>query len=190
MHPSPDQIQAGDALIIVDIQNDFCPGGALPIPEGDAVIPEVNVWIDSAVERGFPVYLSRDFHPAEHPSFTSQGGTWPVHCLQDTEGAAFHATLHVPEGASIVTKGVRFDQDQNSAFDQTGLAAHLAGKGVRRIWLAGLALDVCVLATALDSVAEGFTTMVLLDGCRAVSPEGRSEAIETLRRHGATLLSS
>jgi nicotinamidase/pyrazinamidase len=190
MKPSPDHFQAGDALVIVDIQNDFCPGGALPIPNGDAVVPLVNEWIEAAVTAHVPIYLSRDFHPAEHPSFSSQGGPWPVHCLQDTPGASFHPDLHIPEQASIVTKGVRFDQDQNSAFDQTGLASHFAGKGIGRIWLAGLALDVCVEATALDAIKAGLTTLVLLDACRAVSHEGRDKALKTLGEAGAKLMAA
>ena len=117
--------QPGDALLIIDVQNDFCPGGALPIPEGDQVVPVLNAWIDAASQAGIPVYLSRDWHPKHHPSFTEEGGLWPVHCLQDTPGAAFHPGLRVPPEAVIVTKGTRFDQDQNSAFDQTGLAVHL-----------------------------------------------------------------
>ena len=158
--------QLGDALLIIDVQNDFCPGGALPIPAGDRVVPVLNAWIDAASQAGTPVYLSRDWHPKHHPSFTEEGGPWPVHCLQDTAGAAFHPGLHKPSEAVIITKGTRFDQDQNSAFDQTGLAVHLHKIGIKRLLVGGLAEDVCVLATVLDARAEGFAVSVIAAGTR------------------------
>ncbi len=118
-------LRQGDALLIVDVQNDFCPGGALPIAKGDEVVPVLNRWIAAARAQGVPVYASRDWHPVGHPSFKEQGGQWPPHCQQDSEGARFHPDLELPADAVTVTKGVRFDQDQYSAFDQTGLARQL-----------------------------------------------------------------
>src|SRR4051794_8753323 len=115
----PDSLQRGDALLIIDVQNDFCPGGALPIEHGDAVVPILNTWIGAAEAGGVPVYASRDFHPRTHLSFTQSGGRWPVHCLQDSDGARFHPDLRLPDTAIVVTKGTRFDRDQNSAFDGT-----------------------------------------------------------------------
>src|SRR5436853_5435959 len=101
--------EPGDALIIVDVQNDFCPGGALPIAGGDEVVPVLNRWIEAAVMEHVPVYASRDWHPADHISFHQQGGPWPPHCIQDSEGARFHPELQLPNSVIKITKGVRFD---------------------------------------------------------------------------------
>ena len=109
--PSSD-LRHGDAVLIVDVQNDFCPGGALPIPQGDQVLPALNSWLDAARAAKLRVYASRDWHPEGHLSFRAQGGPWPAHCLQDTPGAAFHPDLHLPPDVVKVSKGTRFDQDQ------------------------------------------------------------------------------
>ncbi len=180
--------QPGDALLIIDVQNDFCPGGALPIAEGDQVVPVLNSWIDTASQAGIPIYLSRDWHPKHHPSFTEEGGLWPVHCLQDTAGAAFHAGLHIPPEAVIVTKGTRLDQDQNSAFDQTGLAVHLHKISIKRLIVGGLAEDVCVLATVLDARTEGFAVSVIVAGTRPVTPAGDAAARQKMLAVGVELL--
>jgi len=182
------QFQAGDLLLVVDVQKDFCPGGALPIEGGDEVVPVVNAWIAAAREAGAPVYLSRDWHPQHHLSFEESGGPWPAHCLQDSEGADFHPGLDVPLNAVVVTKGTRFDQDQNSAFDQTGLADWLQREKVKRIFVAGLAEDVCVLATVLDGRRAGFEVTLIEKGTRPVTPEGGREAVEKMRRAGARIL--
>lgn len=176
-----------DALIIVDVQNDFCPGGALPIKDGDMVVPVLNRWIEAAVTRHVPVYVSRDWHPLRHISFKERGGLWPPHCIQDSPGANFHPDLNVPESAIKVTKGVRFDQDQNSAFDQTGLAEQLRCDGVRRLFVGGLAEDVCVLATVLDGCKQGFEVVVISDATKPVSAEGGIEARKKVREAGAYL---
>ncbi len=178
-------LQRGDALIVVDVQRDFCPGGALPIEHGDEVVPVLNRWIAAAVERDVPIYLSRDWHPAGHLSFVESGGRWPIHCVQDSDGASFHPKLAVPPSAVKVTKGVRFDQDQYSAFDQTGLAKELRAKGIRRVWVGGLAQDVCVRATVLEALHEGFDTIVIADATRPVTLAGGREADEEMRRAGA-----
>ena len=183
----PEEMQPGDALIVVDVQNDFCPGGALPIDNGDAVVPVLNRWLAAAREKDIPVYASRDWHPAGHISFRERGGDWPPHCLQDTTGAAFHPDLELPAGTVKVTKGVRFDQDQNSAFDQTGLAEQLRRDGSRRLWIGGLAQDVCVLATVLDACREGFDTRVILDATRPVTAAGGEEACRKMCEAGAVL---
>ncbi|MEZ4599117.1 MAG: nicotinamidase [Syntrophotaleaceae bacterium] len=181
-------LQEGDGLLVVDVQNDFCPGGTLAIEGGDEVVPVLNSWIQAARERGLPVYLSRDWHPKGHPSFSPQQGPWPVHCLQDTEGAAFHPDLMVPEGSVVVTKGVRFDQDQLSVFDETGFSAKLRRDGVRRLWIGGLALDVCVMESAMDARREGFEVCLLLPACRPVTREGGEKALDRLRRMGAEVI--
>lgn len=174
-----------DALLIVDVQNDFCPGGALPIAGGHEVVPVLNRWIAAAMAKGVPVYASRDWHPAGHISFRERGGPWPPHCLQDSEGAAFHPGLALPPTAVKVTKGVRFDQDQNSVFDQTGLAAQLRSDGIRRLWVGGLAEDVCVRATVLDGLKEDFEVVVIEDGTRPVTPEGGETARREMENAGA-----
>lgn len=183
---TPDSaLRQGDALMVIDVQNDFCPGGRLPIAHGDAVIPVLNAWIAAAAERHVPVFASRDWHPSVHISFREQGGPWPPHCVQDTEGAAFHPDLRLPEDAIIVTKGVRFDQDQNSAFDQTGLATFMKSRGIRRVWVGGLAQDVCVAATVLDARVAGFDTYVIEDATKPVSEEQGREALKKMAEAGA-----
>jgi nicotinamidase/pyrazinamidase len=181
------QLTLGDALLIVDVQNDFCPGGALPIPEGDRVVPVLNEWIEAAASAGIPVYASRDWHPRGHPSFTTEGGQWPVHCLQDTEGAAFHPELRLPANAVVVTKGTRFDKDQYSAFDETGLDERLRKDGVKRIWAGGLAQDVCVRASVLDARERGYDVSLIPGASLPVTPEGGAEATERMRAAGVRL---
>ncbi len=182
--------QDGDALILVDLQNDFCPGGALPIEGGHEVVETVNPWIEAATMAGIPVFASRDWHPEGHISFEAQGGTWPPHCLQDSRGAAFHPRLRLPDGVIKVTKGTRFDQDQNSAFDQTGLADELRRRGISRIWIAGLAQDVCVAATALDGRREGFEVLLMKDGTRPVTPAGGQESMDAMQNAGVQVIGS
>ncbi len=179
--------QPGDALIVVDVQNDFCPGGALPIENADVVIPVLNRWIADAA-AGVPVFASRDWHPAGHVSFAESGGPWPPHCIQDSEGARFHPDLALPDTAVIVTKGVRFDQDQNSAFDQTGLDVRLRDEGISRVFIGGLAEDVCVLATALDARKKGFSVTLIADATRPVTPKGGKEARKKMQNAGITFI--
>ncbi|MCI4679600.1 nicotinamidase [Rhodoblastus acidophilus] len=177
-------IGQGDVLLIVDVQNDFCPGGALPIAGGDAILPRVNALIDEATRAGALVVASRDWHPADHVSFAARGGPWPRHCLQDESGAAFHRDLKLPASTMIVTKGDRLDSDQYSAFDRTGLADELRRRKARRVWVCGLALDVCVKATALDSVAAGFPTLLVTSATAPVTAEDGADALDELARAG------
>src|SRR5690348_4137732 len=107
-----DALRPGDVLLLIDVQRDFCPGGALAIPDGDAVVPVLNRWIAAAMRRGIPIFATRDWHPRDHLSFRGRGGPWPAHCVQDTPGARFHPALQLPASVRIVSKGVRFDQDQ------------------------------------------------------------------------------
>jgi len=182
------QFESGDLLLVIDVQKDFCPGGALPIARGDEVVPVINEWMRAAGNAGVPVYLSRDWHPEHHLSFAESGGPWPVHCLQDSEGAGFHPTLEVPHDGVIVTKGTRFDQDQNSAFDQTGLADWLHRQRVRRIFVGGLAEDVCVLATVLDGCQAGFEMVLIAAATRPVTAEGGRKAREQMQKAGARII--
>jgi nicotinamidase/pyrazinamidase len=176
------KLQPSDALIILDVQRDFCAGGALEVADADAIVPLVNGLIAEAVAAGVPVVASRDWHPPGHASFHESGGPWPAHCVQGGGGARFHPDLRLPEGAIIVSKGEAPERDQLSAFDATGLADRLRGLGVRRVLIVGLALDVCVLETALDAVSQGFETHVRLSGARAISAAGAKDAIERMRR--------
>jgi len=181
-------LREGDALLVVDVQPDFCPGGALAVEGGDRVVPVLNRWIEAATERGLPVCASRDWHPPRHhPSFEGRGGPWPPHCVQDTPGAAYHPELRLPGEAVLVAKGTRLDRDQYSAFDETGLGAYLRGLGVRRLWVGGLAEDVCVHATALDGRKEGFAVHLIAEATRPVSQEGGRRARDEMRGAGVAI---
>ncbi len=178
-------LRSGDALLIVDVQKDFCSGGALPIEDGDKVIPILNRWIAAAVTKGVPIYASRNSHPVGHISFQESGGSWPPHCIQDSDGACFHPNLKLPNSVVKVTKGTRFDRDQNSAFDETGLAEELRKKGIKRLLVGGLAEDVCVLATVLDGCREGFEVTLIADGTRPVTLQNSKKAREKMHECGA-----
>jgi nicotinamidase/pyrazinamidase len=178
---------ARDSLVIVDVQRDFCPGGTLAVPQGDEIIAPLNAWIVQAEHGGAVIVASRDWHPRGHPSFKTEGGPWPEHCVQDTPGAAFCSGLRLPVKALLICKGVRLDRDQYSAFDETGLAAALRKRGVERVWITGLALDVCVRATALDAVKAGFETHVVLRLCRALSLASEREALDEMRKAGVNI---
>lgn len=178
-------LRAGDALIVVDVQRDFCPGGALPVTGGDAVIPVINRWLYAATDHGIPVYASRDWHPRQHPSFAEEGGPWPPHCIQDTPGAAYHPGLKLSQDTIRVSKGTRLDRDQLSAFDETGLAHHLRKHHVRRVWVCGLALDVCVRATVLDACREGFDVHVLVQASCPLDVEAGKKALREMGAAGA-----
>lgn len=182
------RLTPADALIVVDVQIDFCPGGRLPVPDGHAVVPVVNRWIGLAQVGGALVAASRDWHPADHSSFAENGGPWPAHCIQGTEGAGFHPDLVLPADAWIISKGDRRELDQYSAFEATTLAADLRRKGVKRVFVAGLAQDVCVLATVLDATRLGFASLVLAGGTRALSRASGAAALADMRRAGATIL--
>lgn len=181
------EFQEGDALLIVDVQNDFCPGGSLPIADGDVVVPILNELIVMAVQANIPVFASRDWHPSNHPSFEPEGGIWPTHCVQDSDGAKFHPTLSLPEQVVVISKGTRFDKDQYSAFDETGLASILRKLNVQKVWIGGLALDVCVRATALDAFRLGFEVRLIKSATRPVTSEGGEEALAELLETGISI---
>jgi nicotinamidase/pyrazinamidase len=181
----PHSFGSADALLLVDVQTDFCPGGSLPIPEGDAVVPVLNQWIDAALASDVPVYASRDWHPPQHASFAPRGGPWPVHCVRDTQGAAFHPDLALPDRAIVISKAEADDRDAYSAFDGTGLAQRLRDAKIRRLWVGGLAEDVCVKATVLDALREGFEVRLIEGGMRPVTETGGREAREQMLRAGA-----
>lgn len=162
-----DRAHEHDALIIVDVQNDFCPGGALAVAEGDEVVPILN--------RLAPLFgtvvATRDWHPTNHRSFAAQGGPWPSHCVAGTPGAEFHSALDRSAIDLLIQKATMPEQEAYSGFDGADLAAQLRARGVRRVYVGGLALDYCVDATALDARKAGFETWVIGDATRAVFPE-------------------
>lgn len=174
-----------DALIIVDVQNDFCPGGKLAVPDGDAVIPVINDCIERAQAAGIPVVASRDWHPRQHVSFADQGGPWPEHCVQDSAGAAFRDGLELPADTVKVSKGVRLDKDQYSAFDDTGLGDFLRRAGVKRVWVTGLAQDVCVHATVMSAREENFDVVLVENATRAIDEDDGRRTLEEMRNAGA-----
>jgi nicotinamidase/pyrazinamidase len=182
------QLGSGDALLIVDVQRDFCPGGALAVPEGDRVVPVLNRWIDVARRAGVPIYASRDWHPSDHCSFEPQGGPWPPHCIHDSDGARFHPNLALPAETVVINKGTERDRDALSAFSGTGLKGRLRDARVRRVFIGGLALDACVHATVLDALEEGFEVCLLLDATRALEPRRGRRRLEEMQQLGATLL--
>jgi len=188
----------GTALVIVDVQNDFAdPAGGLSVAAGDAIITTVNGEIEMAVSNGAMVVATQDWHPATTPHFAKFGGIWPVHCVQDTWGAALHPDLRLPEDAPLVRKGVN-GEDGYSGFTtrdpETGetaptpLAGLLKEAGIGRVVIVGLATDYCIKATALDAVALGFETAVLVDAIAAVDlqPDDGDRAIDEMAAAGVT----
>jgi nicotinamidase/pyrazinamidase len=190
-----------DWLLIIDPQVDFCPGGALAVPQGDQVIAPIN----ALAERFSHCVISQDWHPHDHTSFASQHGVppfsliqapygdqvaWPDHCVQGAPGAQFHPDLHVAHVDKVVRKGANREIDSYSAFLEndhitpTGLGPYLAAQGARRLFLAGLALDYCVRFTAEDAVHLGFEAFVILDACRAIAEDTQASAMQSFERLG------
>jgi nicotinamidase/pyrazinamidase len=176
------------ALIVVDVQNDFCPGGALAVAQGDQVVAPLNKLIEEFLERGEPVFKSRDWHPEKTRHFAAYGGTWPVHCVQDTKGAEFHPGLIDDMHIRVISKGLG-DEDSYSAFDGTDLALQLRRLGVEEVWVGGLATDYCVKNTVLDALKEGFRVKALKDAMRAVElkPGDGERAIIEMQNAGAVV---
>jgi len=185
-------IDPTDAFIVVDIQNDFCPGGALPVKDGHRVVPIVN--------RLMPMFdrvvFTRDWHPFDHisfddaPEFIDQ--SWPAHCVQDTPGAEFRSDLRTGLAAAIVSKGVNPDKEAYSGFEGTDLDSRLQRWGIRRIFVAGIATDYCVKHTTLDARKLGYDVVVITDACRAIDvPAGSAvAALEAMVAAGAQLATS
>lgn len=187
MNDSKDKTTANPhtALIIVDVQNDFCPGGALGVPEGDKVIPVIN-----AVSGDYPVVVTtQDWHPTNHVSFREQGGPWPPHCVAGTAGAELHPELDTAPVNLRIRKADTAAKDAYSGFQGTNLAEELRKRGVTDVVVAGLATDYCVKATALDAMAEGFGVTVLADASRPVevTPGDGERALQELRDAGVTV---
>jgi len=179
------------ALIVVDVQNDFCPGGTLAVPHADEVIEPLNRQIDQFLEHGAPVYKSRDWHLPTAKHFATYGGTWPVHCVQNTKGAEFHPALRDDPRITVVSKGLG-NSDGYSAFDETDLASQLHQQGVEEVVVGGLATDYCVKHTVLDALKHGFKVTALENAMRAVElqPGDGDRAIDEMRNAGAEIVST
>jgi nicotinamidase/pyrazinamidase len=187
--------KAGAALLLVDVQNDFCPGGALAVPDGDRVIPVLNQAIDRFRAEGRPVYASRDWHPRDTKHFREFGGPWPPHCVSDTTGAKFHPQLRLPSDAIVISKGQDKSDDGYSAFEGTTEAGRtfvddLRARGVAELYVGGLATDYCVRATVLDARRAGIPVTVLTDGVAGIGRDDAARALEEMRAAGASFESS
>lgn len=177
-------LSSGDALLVVDVQRDFCAGGSLAVPGGDEVVPVMNAWIREAERAGVPVIASRDWHPPDHMSFVQRGGPWPPHCVQGSEGAKFHPDLRLPESVHVVSNASDPDREAYSAFDDSDLEEYLRERGVRRVVLGGLAQDVCVRASALGALERGFDVAVLVDATRPIDAEAGERTLGEVEERG------
>jgi nicotinamidase/pyrazinamidase len=183
--------QAGDGLLLVDPQNDFCPGGSLAVAEGDAVMPVLSAWAAAATRAGVPVFVSRDWHPPNTTHFRDWGGVWPPHCVMGTRGAEFHPDLRVPPGAIVVSKGMGATEDAYSAFQARDDAGHPLGalldeRRVHHLYVMGLATDYCVKSSALDGLKLDLGVTLIRAGIRAVNvqPGDGERALDEMRRAG------
>jgi len=180
------------ALIVVDVQNDFLPGGSLAVPDGDQVIGPLNLTVSRFVEEGLPVVATRDWHPPNHCSFKDQGGTWPAHCVAGTHGSQFSPELELPGDVEIVSKATAREPDAYSGFEGTALSRWLRERGVERLVVGGLATDYCVRRTVEDGLKAGFEVIVLEDAVRAVNvaPGDGDRALEAMATLGARRMRS
>lgn len=185
------------AFLIIDLQNDFCPGGSLAVPHGNEIVPVVNRCLELFAEKKIPVIASRDWHPARSSHFREFGGIWPPHCIQVTHGAKFHPGLHLPSNAVIVSKGMDPERNDYSAFramDARGMDLEqiLEEKGINHLYVAGLATDYCVKESVLDALRLGFAVTVISDAVMGVElQEGDSQrATKEMTATGAKMRSS
>ena len=182
------------ALLVVDIQNDFCAGGALAVANADRVVRAMNAYIHDAVARGLPVYASRDWHPAESTHFKPQGGPWPVHCVQQSPGARFHPDLQLPSAAIVVDKGDERTSSGYSAFDGhtttgKGFGSDLQDRGINHLFVGGLATDYCVKHSVLDALSAGLRVTLLEDAVAGVDQADAVAAIAEMQARGAQVVS-
>jgi nicotinamidase/pyrazinamidase len=182
------------ALLIVDVQRDFCPGGALAAPDGDRVVAPLNRYLDEAAAREWPVYASRDWHPRVTRHFREYGGEWPVHCIEHTAGAEFHPALRLPPTAIVISKGQSADRPGYSAFegstaDGRTLVDDLRARGIEHLYVGGIATDYCVKHSVLDARKAGFDVTVLTDAIAGVDVKSgdSARAIEEMRKAGAKI---
>jgi nicotinamidase/pyrazinamidase len=180
-------LEQGDALLVIDLQYDFLPGGALGVNAGHEVVAPINHLIELFAAQGLPIYASRDWHPQDHCSFADQGGPWPPHCVAGTRGAEFAAELALPDDAVVISKADTAAVDAYSAFSGTSLSAQLRERGITRVTVCGLATDYCVLNTVTDALEEGFDTLIVPEAMRAVDvkPGDGSRAMDRMVARGA-----
>lgn len=180
----------GDALVVIDLQNDFLPGGSLAVPDGQSILSPLQRWLDHFKAFDLPVVMTRDCHPPDHCSFADFGGQWPAHCVRGSVGAAISSALEIPATARIIDKPSDRDLETYDGFDRTALQRFFLDKGVNRIWVGGLATDYCVRATVLEGLKRGYAVIVLQEAVRAVdrrAGDGHRALLETAAA-GALLL--
>jgi len=185
-------MESKKALLIVDMQNDFCPGGALAVPDGDRIVPILNKYMMIFSRKKWPIFASRDWHPQETKHFKQFGGLWPEHCIQNTRGARLHSDLRLPKEAIVLSKGMDPDKDSYSAFQAvdsqgTEFFKLLKTSGIDELWVGGLATDYCVKSSVLDALKFGFKVKLLIDAIKGVNikPKDSEQAIEEMVNHGA-----
>lgn len=180
-----------DALIVVDMQNDFMPWGALPVPDADKIVPQLNTYIEAFSSRSLPVYFTRDWHPPDHISFKGHGGIWPPHCVQETEGAQFHKDLIIPkDNKFIISKGTSRDFDAYSGFQGTLLDSLLKERGIRRLFVGGVATNYCVKNTVIGGLNLGYEVFVLIDATKGVDVNAgdTDRALQEMMDSGAVVV--
>lgn len=179
------------ALLLVDVQNDFCHGGALAVPEGDKIVPALNKYIKIFAQKKLPIFASGDWHPVTTKHFKDFGGAWPAHCIQNTKGAAFHPKLKLPKGTTLLYKGMDPQKDSYSVFQSEAVSGISFGSllrlsGIQELYVGGLATDYCVESTVLDALKNGFKVRLLLDAIKGVNlkPDDSEKAIKDMVRKG------
>ena len=186
----PDYPGPHDALILVDIQNDFLPGGSLAVPDGNEILPVINKYIKLFQAENLPVVATRDWHPPDHCSFKKSGGIWPEHCIAGTEGAQFSNELELPSNTLIISKATESNNEAYSGLDHTELDAQLKKRDIKQVWVGGLATDYCVLNTVKDFLHLSYTVILLSDAIKAVNvrPDDGARAEKEMIDNGAVPL--
>ncbi|MCJ7712870.1 nicotinamidase [Candidatus Bathyarchaeota archaeon] len=180
-------IKKTDALIVVDVQNDFLFGGSLPVPKGEKIIPFLNYYLNLFKKAQGKVFATRDWHSINHLSFKEQGGIWPLHCICGTKGAEFYPKLKLPNNTTVISKATDPDKESYSGFDGTELCEKLKKNKVINVFIGGLATDYCVKNTAVDALKLGFKTFFLIDASKGigVNPGNVKRSIEMMQNKGA-----
>jgi nicotinamidase/pyrazinamidase len=182
-------VTRSSCLIVVDVQRDFMPGGALPVPQGDIIIDPLNRLIELFSSKGLSIVFTRDWHPRDHISFSDRGGPWPPHCVMNTSGAEFHPNLRAPHNVVIISKGTERDKEAYSGFQGTNLHDILLEKGIKRLFIGGIATEYCVKSTVLDALEIGFETIVVEEAIKGIRREDEIRAKEEMIDSGAILAS-
>jgi len=182
-------VTRSSCLIVVDVQRDFMPGGALPVPQGDIIIDPLNRLIELFSSKGLSIVFTRDWHPRDHISFSDRGGPWPPHCVMNTSGAEFHPNLRAPHNVIIISKGTERDKEAYSGFQGTNLHDILLEKGIKRLFIGGVATEYCVKSTVLDALEIGFETIVVEEAIKGIRREDEIRAKEEMIDSGAILAS-